>query len=102
MPTLPEGNNENREQQHRTLKTVELFAYLPSFSLIRASTVRVNNWPFKELLFHPQKPLTPSLQASVASSRDHSWVGIEGRRPSMGLGKILEEVRKMLYLNCVY
>lgn len=43
VPTLPWGNNEKWNQQHRTLKTVELFAYLPSFSLIRASPARVNN-----------------------------------------------------------
>lgn len=94
VPTLPQGNNKNWDQQHRTLKTVELFPYSPSFSLIRASTARVNNWPLRELLFHPQQPLTPSRQPSITSSQDHSWVGIEGRRPRMGLGKILEGGRE--------
>lgn len=43
VPTLPQGTNKKWDQQHRTLKKVELFVYLPSFSFMKASPARVNN-----------------------------------------------------------
>lgn len=54
-----------------------------------------------ESSFCIQQPLTPSLQPLTGSSHDHGWVGIEGRRLRIGVGKILEGRRQGLCLNCL-
>lgn len=73
------------------------------FCSLEPPQLESNKWPLRKLPPRPQQPLSLITPTPVASSHDHSWVGIEGRRPRMRPGKILEGRREGVLIKlCLF